>query len=82
MPAHSLPHHENEYQRSVNDFWSCIIGNLSCELLHTVVNGILAAFIGEGNAVRSLPPSETECQRSLNDIWLCILGYLNGNVWQ
>jgi hypothetical protein len=47
MSACSLPHHENERQRSVNDIMFWIIGNLSCELLHTVLHGVLAAVIGK-----------------------------------
>jgi hypothetical protein len=47
MASRSLPHHANERQRSVNYFWLCIIGNLSWELLHSVINAVLAAFIGK-----------------------------------
>jgi len=47
MAARSLPHHANERQWSVNDFWLCIIGNPSWELLHSVINAVLAAFIGK-----------------------------------
>jgi len=37
----------NKRQQSVNNIWFCIIGNLSYELLHTVINGVLAGFIGK-----------------------------------
>jgi hypothetical protein len=47
MASRTLPHHANERQRSVNYFWLCIIGNLSCELLHSVINAVMAAFIGK-----------------------------------
>jgi len=47
MATRSLPHHANERQRSVKDFRLWIIGNLSCELLHSVINDVLAAFIGK-----------------------------------
>jgi hypothetical protein len=47
MAARSLPHHTNECQQSVNDFWLCIIGNQSCELLHSDIYAVLAAFIGK-----------------------------------
>ena len=45
ISACSLLHHDNERQWSINESWFCIIGNLSCELLQTVINGVLAAFI-------------------------------------
>jgi len=38
---------QNKRQQSVNDIWFCIIGNLSCELLHIVIYGVLAAYIGK-----------------------------------
>ena len=47
MSASSHPHHANERQWSVNDFKFCIVGILCCELLHTVINSILASFIGK-----------------------------------
>jgi hypothetical protein len=47
MAAHYLPHHANEHQQSINDIWLYIIGNLSCELLHSVIKGVLAGFIGK-----------------------------------
>jgi hypothetical protein len=43
--AYSAPHHDCERQRSVNNFWICIIGTLSCKLLQTVLNSELAAFM-------------------------------------
>jgi len=44
---HSLPHAENETQQSVNNFWSCIMGNLSGAWLQTFINEVLAALIGK-----------------------------------
>jgi hypothetical protein len=41
----SLPHHENERQWSVNDFWSGIMGNLGGHRLQIAINWLLAAFI-------------------------------------
>ena len=34
----SLPHHEDEHQRSVNDCWSGIMCNLVGDRLHIVIN--------------------------------------------
>jgi len=42
-----MPHHENERQLSVNDCWSCIMGNLERDRLHIAINRLLAAFIGK-----------------------------------
>jgi hypothetical protein len=42
----SLRPSENERQWSINNFWFCIIRNLSCVLLQTVISSVLAAFIG------------------------------------
>jgi len=50
----SLPHSENEYQWSVNDFWLCILGNLSGNWLETTKNEVIAAFRGKNDS-NSLP---------------------------
>jgi len=41
----SLPHPENECHWSVNDWWSCILGNLSGAWSHVSINKCLAAFM-------------------------------------
>jgi len=43
----SLPHDDNKCQRSINDSWSHILGNLVGDRLHIVINELLAAFIGQ-----------------------------------
>jgi len=35
---HSLPHLENQCQWSMNNYWSCILGNLQGDGLHMVIN--------------------------------------------
>jgi hypothetical protein len=42
-----MPHLESDYQHSVNDCCSCILGNLGGNMLYTVINKVLAAFIGK-----------------------------------
>jgi len=37
---------QNEPQRSVNDSWSGIMGNLGGDRLEIVINEVFAAFIG------------------------------------
>ena len=37
----------NERQLSINEFWSCIIGNLLGERLRQLINAVLAGFIGK-----------------------------------
>jgi len=65
----SLPHHENECQRSVNDSWSCILGDLVGDRLQIVINEVLAAFIGKRDSKTLPAPSwkwvSTERQRFL-----------------
>jgi len=56
---------QNERQRSVNDSWSCIMGNLGGDRLQIVINEVLAAFIGK-RATEMLPApawkwASTEC---------------------
>jgi hypothetical protein len=53
----SLPHHENERQRSINDSWSCILGNLLGERLQIVINEVLAFFIGKTDSEKLPAPS-------------------------
>jgi len=36
---------QNERQRSVNDFWSCINGNLLGDWLRPFINWVVASFI-------------------------------------
>jgi len=56
----SVPHSENESQQSVNDFWHCILGNLSGDWLQTSLNEVLAAFRGKNN-IYTLPAPSWKC---------------------
>jgi len=47
IPIPSQPHVENEHQWSINDCWLCILGNVGGNRLQTVLNKVLAAFIGK-----------------------------------
>ena len=38
---------QNECQRSINDFWSCIIGHRLGEQLRPFRNAVFAGFIGK-----------------------------------
>jgi hypothetical protein len=53
----SLPHYENERQRSVNDSWSCILGFLWGDRLQIVINEVLASFIGKTDSGTLPAPS-------------------------
>jgi hypothetical protein len=55
--SETLPDHENERQQSVNDFWSCILGNLRGERLQIVINEVLASFIGKTDSEKLPAPS-------------------------
>jgi len=65
----SLSHFENEHQRSVNDFWSCILGNQNADRLQTVITELLAAIIGTTDCDTLPAPSwkwaSTQYQRLL-----------------
>jgi len=43
----SLPHPENEHQSSVNNWWTCISGNLSGAWSHITMNKWIAAFMSK-----------------------------------
>jgi len=43
----SLTHSDNERQLNVNDFWTCILGNLTWGWLQTCVNEVLADVAGQ-----------------------------------
>jgi hypothetical protein len=43
----SLPHYENVRQRSVNDYWSSILGNLWGDRLHIGINEVFAGSISK-----------------------------------
>jgi len=47
IETHALPHPQNDCQRSVDDFWSCVLGNETANRLQTAINQFLAAFIGK-----------------------------------
>jgi len=45
--AHALPHSENECRRSLNDFWSCIIGNICVALWQWFIYHVMMAYSAE-----------------------------------
>ena len=47
IETRSVPHPGNDCQQSVNDFWSCILGNLSGDWLQIFIKEVLAIFIGK-----------------------------------
>jgi hypothetical protein len=53
----SLPHLENERQQSINNFGSCIIGNMSGALSKVSINNDMAAFIGR--SIRNIPATSS-----------------------
>ena len=65
---------------SVNNCWSCIVGNLGGERFQTIGNELLTAFIGKEDATCSLPHLDNECQRSINDWFPCIMAHYSA-IW-
>ena len=45
--THTLPHHETESQRSINNIWSCILDNLGFALINELITELLTAFIAK-----------------------------------
>jgi hypothetical protein len=41
--THTLPHHETEHQRSVNNIWSCILGNRGILRIGSLITELLTA---------------------------------------
>jgi len=46
----SLPYPENERQRNVNNFWFCIMGNLTGNRFQSSIGQVLATFRGKNNS--------------------------------
>jgi len=42
-----LPHHETECQWSVNNIWSCILGDQDFALINELITELLTAFIAK-----------------------------------
>ena len=52
-----LPYRAYEHQQSVNDFWSCIFGNMSGTWSQASINKDMAVFIGK--YVREIPATSS-----------------------
>jgi len=48
---------QNERQWSINDSWSCILGNLGGDRFQIVINEVLAPFIGKRGSETLPAPS-------------------------
>jgi hypothetical protein len=53
----SLSHFENEHPQSVNDFGSCIIGNIRVASSKVSINKDMAAFMGR--SMRNIPTTSS-----------------------
>jgi hypothetical protein len=49
---------QNEHQWSINDSWSCIMGNPADDTLQIVINKVLSALIGKGECEMLPAPSQ------------------------
>jgi len=69
----SLPHHENERQQSINDFGSCIIGNMTGAWSEVSIYKDIAAFMGRsmGNI-----PTTSSGTVTTNNIYTTTTKYL------
>jgi len=71
----SLPYHENKRQWSVNNCWSCILGNLGCDRLPTVIQESLAAIIGKTDCDTLPAPSWKWASMEHQQCLVVYLGY-------
>jgi len=67
---------KNERQRSVNDFWHCILEKARVVRRHWPIIELSAAFLGKNTSNKIVTMSHNERQRSVNDFWLSILDNL------
>jgi hypothetical protein len=67
---------KNEHQRSVNNFWHCILEKARVVRRHWPIIELSAAFLGKNTSDKIVTMSHNERQRSVNDFWLCILDNL------
>jgi len=45
--SHTLPHHETERQQSVNNIWSCILGNQGFVRMNVLITELLTASMAQ-----------------------------------
>jgi len=50
--TNTLPHHETEHQRSVNNIWSGILGNQGFPLINELITELLTAFIAKNTTYK------------------------------
>jgi hypothetical protein len=72
----SPPCPKNDRQRSVNDFWHCILEKARVVRRHWPIIELSAAFLGKNTSNKIVTMSYNERQRSVNDFWLCIFDNL------
>jgi len=74
IPTHSLPHAENQHQWSVNDFWACILANLSFALWQWFINRGTVAFSTKTVHDICITPSFKWASMESQNLWSCVLG--------
>jgi len=73
-----MPHHENEHQRSLNDYWSCILGDDTSDTVYSVIREFLAAFIGKTECNTLHAPSWKWASIEYQQLLVMYLGYSGG----
>ena len=81
----SLPPARSGRQRSINDFWSCILDNQRAVQQHSPITNVLATFIGKKVSKDCVTLTwnsmSTEHQRSIYHIWSCIMDNPRAVQW-
>jgi hypothetical protein len=71
ITTRSLPHLNNGCQLSVNDSWSCVLGNHTTDMLQSVIKLFLAALIGKTDC-NTLPAPSWKCASTEHQQFLVI----------
>jgi len=67
---------ENERQRSINNFWPCILEKARVVRRHWHIIELSAAILGNNACSKIVTLSQNERQQRVNDFWSCMLDHL------
>jgi hypothetical protein len=74
-----LPHYNNLWKQSVNNYWSCTFGNQNLSRIHELITGLFTVFLGKNSEYKwkythSKIFNITNCKSLQNDIIDCNIG--------
>jgi len=78
-----LPHHKSERQRSINNVWSCLLGNQGLARINELITELLTAFIAK-NTTYNRKNSDSNVMNiadcKTRKKWLLAVEYLNSII--